>query len=154
MGFLPPAIDERRNWLSILALAETEQLESAWNALDHRPPYNLVRKPEIGLVMVRGCADGSGAAFNLGEMTVTRCAAQIEDGSCGIGYVSGRRPRHAELVAVFDALFQNTEWRHSFGTAVLTPLAEAQSRRREQRQERANRSSVDFFTMARGDSES
>ncbi|MGQ3358871.1 MAG: phosphonate C-P lyase system protein PhnG, partial [Phreatobacter sp.] len=40
----------------------------------------VLRAPEIGLVMVRGRVGGDGAPFNLGEATVTRAAVALPDG--------------------------------------------------------------------------
>src|SRR3546814_16146802 len=64
------------------------------------------------MVMVRARAGGTGEQFNLGQMTVTRCALKLAGGdatpSCvGLGYVQGRSTRHAELAAVSDALLQD-----------------------------------------------
>src|SRR5262249_35409820 len=43
----------RREWMSVLALATTEELETAWRRVSSPPPHRLVRGPEIGLAMVR-----------------------------------------------------------------------------------------------------
>src|SRR4051794_4784133 len=99
----------RRRWLSILAQTPRPALEGAWSALADRPALELLRPPETGLVMVRGRAGGTGCRFNLGEMTVTRCAVRIVGdrdgdgggGTVGHGYVQGRDRRKAELVAAF-----------------------------------------------------
>ena len=60
----------------------------------------FLRRPETGLVMLRGRAGGTGQAFNLGEASVTRCSVRLSDGQVGTGYVLGRDQRKAELVAV------------------------------------------------------
>ena len=56
--------------------------------------------------MVRGRAGGTGAPFNLGEMTVTRCSLQLADGTVGHAYVPGRDRDHARRAAICDALMQ------------------------------------------------
>ena len=56
--------------------------------------------------MVRGRAGATGAPFNLGEMTVTRCSVRLSDGEVGHGYVHGRDKAHAERAALIDALMQ------------------------------------------------
>src|SRR5262245_30873038 len=104
-----PASESRRHWLSVLARSEPERLESMWQAMQPAVAYRLVRPPEVGLAMVRARAGGTGMRFNLGEVAVSRCAVAVEPGLLGIGYVQGRRPRHAELVAVFDALLQDPQ---------------------------------------------
>ena len=54
------------------------------------PDVVSIRAPEIGAVMVRGRVGGAGDAFNLGEMTVTRCSLRLACGAVGHGYVQGR----------------------------------------------------------------
>src|SRR5882762_3918898 len=97
---------ERQRWLSILAKAPADRLEVLWRGMGDTPGYTLLRRPEIGLVMVQGRISGSGAPFAAGEVTATRAAVQLNGGQVGIGYVGGRQPRQAELVAVLDALGQ------------------------------------------------
>jgi len=91
----PPAgvHDQRQRWLSVLAKAPADRLEALWSALPAPPDYTVLRRPEIGLVMVKGRISGSGAPFAAGEMTVTRAAVRLESGQVGIGYVGGRQPR-------------------------------------------------------------
>ncbi len=57
--------------------------------------------------MVRGRTGGGGAAFNLGEMTVTRCTVRTDAGFVGHAYVAGRDERQAEMAALADALLQD-----------------------------------------------
>jgi hypothetical protein len=58
-------------------------------------PAREKRSPETGLVMLRACTGGSGAAFDLGETTVTRAALRLETGVVGVSYLLGRSPRRA-----------------------------------------------------------
>ena len=121
----------RQRWLSLLAKAPSERLETLWTCLDSVPAYDVLRRPEIGLVMVQGRISGSGAAFCAGEMTVTRAAVRLASGEIGFGYVGGRHPRHAEIVAAIDALGQRTEWREPIEQRIVAPLeAEAAARHR------------------------
>lgn len=76
---------ERRRWLSILAKAPSKDVIEAWDGLAERPAYSALRAPEIGMVLVRGRMGGTGDAFNLGEMTVTRAAVRLDSGETGIG---------------------------------------------------------------------
>ena len=64
--------------MSVLAQAPVAEVEAHWRAVANPPPYRMLRWPETGLVMVRGRAGGTGTRFNVGEMTVTRCAVQLE----------------------------------------------------------------------------
>src|SRR5215469_11260932 len=141
----------RRRWMSVLAQASGAELERAWLALGERPAYRIVRKPEVGLVMVRGRAGGSGAAFNLGEMTVTRCTVDLPSGIAGHAYVAGRDARHAELAAVFDALLQDPVLTTRLEEAVIAPLETGQRERRRQMAARSAPTRVEFFTLVRGD---
>jgi alpha-D-ribose 1-methylphosphonate 5-triphosphate synthase subunit PhnG len=142
---------ERRQWMSVLALASTEELEARWSGLDEAPRYQLLRRPEVGLVMVRARAGGTGVRFNLGEMTVTRCTVQLDDGTLGHAWVGGRDLRHAELAAAFDAFLQDPARTAALGEAVIEPLARAQAERRQAATARAEASRVEFFTMVRGE---
>src|SRR5215475_13861749 len=54
------------------------------------PAYESLREPENGLVMLRGRVGGDGAAFNLGEATVSRAAVRLASGEVGFGYLLGR----------------------------------------------------------------
>lgn len=147
---LPPEIVERKRWMGILARAPRAALEAAWTELDGQPSYEWLRKPEIGLAMVRGRAGGTGQIFNLGEMTVTRCAVQLADGTSGHAYVAGRDRRCAELAAVFDALMQQPERREILQHSLVDPLEATQIARRRSKSRKAASTKVDFFTLARG----
>jgi alpha-D-ribose 1-methylphosphonate 5-triphosphate synthase subunit PhnG len=140
----------RHRWMSVLALASRDELERGWFDLPMRPAYRRLRGPEVGLVMVRARAGGTGTRFNLGEMTVTRCSVELPDGTAGHAYTGGRDRRHAELAAVFDALLQREAWATLMETLV-EPLARAQAARRQAATARAAASRVEFFTMVRGE---
>ncbi|CAA7616885.1 phosphonate C-P lyase system protein PhnG [Magnetospirillum sp. UT-4] len=146
---MPPAETEfRRRWMGVLAKAAPAEIAAAWHRLASPPAYALLRRPEIGLVMVRGRAGGDGGAFNLGEMTVTRCSVRLPSGIVGHAWVAGRAPAHAERAAVIDALLQQ-------GDATLGPeidrLEALQAERRTLAARKAAATRVDFFTMVRGE---
>jgi len=137
--------------MSVLAQASAGDIEQAWQSLGDRPKYRILRGPETGLVMVRGRAGGTGAAFNLGEMAVTRCSVTLEGGGVGHAYVGGRSAAHAEHAAVFDALLQDSARRHELESAVIGPLAERREAARRRVAARVAPTRVEFFTMVRGD---
>src|SRR5215510_3587816 len=139
----------RQRWLSILAKAPTERLEVLWRDVGAAPPYTVVRRPEIGLVMVQGRISGTGAPFPAGEMTVTRAAVRLQSGELGIGYVGGRAPRQAEIAALVDALGQCPDWQAHLEERVIAPLAAEADARRRQRAAKAAATKVEFFTVAR-----
>ena len=141
---------DRARWLGILAQASTAELERFWATLEPEPVLDQMRRPEIGLVMLRGRAGGSGRRFNLGEMTVTRCAVRRPGGAIGHGYVQGRDKRKALLVAGLDALLQEDAKRR-IERDLIAPLAADQEAARAALRARAAATRVEFFTLRRGD---
>jgi alpha-D-ribose 1-methylphosphonate 5-triphosphate synthase subunit PhnG len=139
----------RRRWMGILAKAPPEELESAWAVLASPPRYRMLRRPEVGLVMVRGRMGGEGNPFNLGEVTVTRCSVCLEDGRVGHATVAGRSLRHAELAAVFDGLMQQSDRAAEWEAALIAPLERAQMRRRDEAARKTAATRVEFFTLVR-----
>lgn len=98
--------------------------------------------------MLRGRAGGDGAAFNLSEMTVTRCAVTLSCGTVGHAYVAGRDHRHAELAAALDAALQDPDRRPALMAAVIEPIAAAQADAAAKAARKAAATRVQFFTMA------
>lgn len=143
------APDRRQRWLSLLAKAPSARLEALWNGIDRVPNYTMLRRPEIGLVMVQGRISGSGGPFCAGEMTVTRAAVRLASGQIGIGYVGGRKPRQAEIVAAIDALGHLPEWHEAIETKIVAPLAAEAETRHRLVAAKAAATKVDFFTVAR-----
>lgn len=141
---------QRRAWMSLLAKAPADRLLALWDALGEEPAFHWLRAPEIGATMVRGRLGGTGAPFNLGEMTLTRCALQLESGAVGHGYVQGRDKDKARLAALVDALMQ-TEQAEAVRAAVLQPLETEMAAAKEMRAAKAAATKVDFFTMVRGE---
>lgn len=140
----------RKAWMSLLAKAPEGEAAQLLDAAMARPALTFLRPAEIGSAMVRGRAGGTGAAFNLGEMTVTRCALQLQDGTVGHAYIQGRRKSDAEAAALIDALMQ-TDQAAVVQSQVLDPLAEKRRAAQEGRAAKAAATKVDFFTMVRGE---
>lgn len=141
---------ERKGWMGLLARTPAEDLHRLWTDTGLTPDHAYLRAPEVGGVMVRGRAGATGAAFNLGEMTVTRCAVQLGDGRVGHGYVQGRDKRHATEAALIDALMQGRE-AGTIRARILDTLTEAETTRHAVRAARAAATKVDFFTLVRGE---
>jgi alpha-D-ribose 1-methylphosphonate 5-triphosphate synthase subunit PhnG len=146
-----PNNSERQAWMGVLAKADPAVLEAHWRDLADRPDYAHLRPAETGLVMVRGRISGSGAPFNLGEMTMTRCAIRLAEGPVGFGHVAGRGRRHAELAAVFDAMLQDPRWGASLRAALIDRLSAAHAAKRRDEAAAIAATRVDFFTLARGE---
>jgi len=145
------ASEARRRALGILARAGVEALEARVQAFGAVPVFAWLRRPETGTVMLRGRIAGDGAPFNLGETSLTRCTLRTEDGAVGVGLVQGCSKRHAELVALCDALLQRSESMERVRDLVLRPLAEEEAGRHAHRAAQVAASKVDFFTLVRGD---
>jgi alpha-D-ribose 1-methylphosphonate 5-triphosphate synthase subunit PhnG len=143
-----PDIAARRRWMAVLAKAGHAAIEARLAGLPSLPAHSRLRGPETGLTMLRGRAGGDGAVFNLSEMTVTRCAVTLPDGSVGHAYVAGRDKAHAELAAVLDAALQNPASAPALLAAVIDPLAAEQAAAASAEARRAAATRVQFFTMA------
>ncbi len=140
----------RQAWMGLLARAAEGRVSALLDAALPRPSFDWLRPPETGSVMVRGRAGGTGAPFNLGEMTVTRCALRLACGTVGHAYVQGRRKSDAEAAALVDALMQ-TGAATRLRSEVLDVLRSEAQARRATRADKAAATKVDFFTMVRGE---
>lgn len=145
------SVRARQSWLAVLAQAPLARLEELWTGLGLEPEYSFLRRPEIGLVMVRARAGGNGRRFNLGESTITRCTVALAGGLTGTGYVLGRSPRKAELTALLDALLQDPAFYDLIAARLLAPLRELARAQEALAARKTSATKVDFFTMVRGD---
>jgi alpha-D-ribose 1-methylphosphonate 5-triphosphate synthase subunit PhnG len=149
----------RAQWMSLLAKAPSAILAEtvAQYTLQHGslPSYVWLRRPEIGLAMVRARTGGTGQQFNLGEMSVTRCALRLSSGEMGVAYVAGRDARHAEWAAIFDALLQSDVAAQvaQVEQIILIPIAQALAAQRALTEAHAEETRVDFMTMVREENE-
>ncbi|WP_299499964.1 phosphonate C-P lyase system protein PhnG [uncultured Roseobacter sp.] len=141
---------DRKEWMSLLAKAPADRLAELWAAADCTPEHVFLRAPEQGAVMVRGRTGATGAPFNLGEMTVTRCTARLSDGTVGHGYVRGRDKTKAVTAALIDALMQ-TDQAHVIRDTILTPLRENAEAAAQTKAAKAAATKVEFFTLVRGE---
>jgi alpha-D-ribose 1-methylphosphonate 5-triphosphate synthase subunit PhnG len=139
---------DRQRWMGLLARAEPARLAALMPT--DLPAHDWLRPPETGAVMVRGRAGGTGAPFNLGEMTLTRCALRTAEGTVGMAHVQGRDRAHATRAALIDALMQGAR-AAEVRRAVLEPLAEAEAAADRARAGAAAATRVEFFTLMRGE---
>ena len=141
----------RKEWMALLSRAPQEMLEHSVGAhLKNR--HHWLRQPEIGLMMVQGRVGGNGEKFNLGEITVTRCALKLkeeESAHVGVAYVLGRNHQRAKLAAIADALLQDPKQRTVLEASLLNPVRAHLKQIEEARQQRAQTTRVDFLTVAR-----
>jgi alpha-D-ribose 1-methylphosphonate 5-triphosphate synthase subunit PhnG len=145
---------ERRDWMGVLARAPGAALAEAcgalWRALGREPAAEWLRPPEFGAVMVRGRMGGTGAPFNLGEMTVTRATLRLADGTVGHAFVPGRDAEKARIAAVCDALLQGPA-AEAVHQQVVRPMQALMASRQADRAAKAAATKVEFFTMVRGE---
>ncbi len=141
---------EHRNSIEVLARVGQTELEEAWARWPDRPAFEILKKPEFGLVMLRGRTGSTGSPFNLGEATVTRAVVRLSSGELGFAHILGREREKALLAAIFDALWQ-TSARNRVEQVILSPARArlAEATRRKQRETAATR--VNFFTLVRGE---
>jgi alpha-D-ribose 1-methylphosphonate 5-triphosphate synthase subunit PhnG len=140
----------RKAWMGLLAKAPEGRVAALLDAEISRPAFTWLRAPEIGSTMVRARAGATGAPFNLGEMTITRCTLTLETGEVGHSYLKGRRKADAEAAALVDALMQ-TALASRLRETVLEPLKAEMATAKAARAAKAAATKVDFFTMTRGE---
>lgn len=136
--------------MQILAKAPAAELSRVFAAFGSAPDHTILRAPEFGAIMVQGRMGGTGRAFNLGEMTVTRCSVRLAEGAVGHAYIAGRDADKARTAALCDALLQGPQAdavRHQ----VLAPLQALIEQRRADHAAKAAATKVDFFTLVRGE---
>lgn len=148
----PNCPTSRQAWMALLARAPQALLEQGLAThLPAKPQW--LRRPETGLMMVQGRAGGTGERFNLGEITVTRCALRLNeagsDSPVGVAYVLGRSHRQAQMAAMADALLQEPDWQEQLESCLLEPIRQHLKAQHAYRQQRAQSTRVDFLTMAR-----
>jgi alpha-D-ribose 1-methylphosphonate 5-triphosphate synthase subunit PhnG len=143
----------RQDWLGVLARAPLDFLERHLGALA-QGSHQWLRPAETGLVMVRARAGGTGQRFNLGEATVTRCVIRPDaelTGSrqVGVGYVLGCSHRQALLVALADALLQESGLHAHWYALLIAPLTQMQAQISADHHAQTQSTRVEFFTVAR-----
>lgn len=141
---------QRQAAMTVLAHSDAAEIARHLQAIA-LPTCEDLREPENGLVMVRGRIGGDGAAFNLGEATVSRAAVRLATGEVGFGYTLGRDRHKAQLIALCDALIQTVDHAESVEAQVLAPLRAAVTSERNAKAEETAATRVDFYTLVRGE---
>jgi len=141
----------RAEWMTLFAETPVAELEARWSAISH-PKFDWIRRPEYGSAMIRGRASGTGAQFNLGDVTVTRCTLQLGPGEIGVAYVMGRDKRHAALAAIFDALAQREQAGEDRPIQqLIAKLDKAKAARHQAIAAETQTSKVDFTMLSRSE---
>jgi alpha-D-ribose 1-methylphosphonate 5-triphosphate synthase subunit PhnG len=141
----------RQALMRACAEASEAELQAALAALGEPPEVEELRPPQVALVMLRGRIGGDGAAFNIGEATVTRAAVRLANGAVGFAYLLGRSERRARLAALLDALTQDPVCRALIERRFVEPML-ARRAALDARDWRATEATkVEFFTLVRGE---
>jgi alpha-D-ribose 1-methylphosphonate 5-triphosphate synthase subunit PhnG len=141
---------QRKAAMAVLAHSEPAEISGRLNAIA-LPVHENLREPENGLLMVRGRIGGDGAAFNLGEATVSRAAVRLSTGEIGFGYTLGRDGAKARMIALCDAMVQSDQFAGLIETKVVAPLRAAMMAKRDRKAAEAAATRVDFYTLVRGE---
>ena len=143
----------RKEWMSLLARAPNALLDDIVGPHIASTQPRWLRSPETGLMMIQARVGGSGERFNLGEVTVTRCALRLGEmdhaSPVGVSYILGRDHRQAHLAAVADALLQDATHHGDLEAKLLEPVRQFLKHKQSTRHARAQTTKVDFFTVAR-----
>ena len=141
---------QRKAVMAVLTHSDPAEISGHLEAIA-LPAHENLREPENGLVMVRGRIGGDGAAFNLGEATVSRAAVRLSSGEVGFGYTLGRDGEKARMIALCDAMVQSNQFADIVETKVIAPLRAAISEKRNRKAAEAAATRVDFYTLVRGE---
>jgi len=141
---------KRKAVMTVLAHSDVADIAGHLDAIA-LPAYEILREQENGLVMVRGRIGGDGAAFNLGEATVSRAAVRLATGEVGFGYTLGRDGTKARMIALCDAMVQSDEFAERLETKVFAPLHLAMTTKRTRQAAETAATRVDFYTLVRGE---
>lgn len=145
-----PKQAQRKAAMAVLAHSDPAEISGRLEAMA-LPAHEDLREPENGLVMVRGRIGGDGAAFNLGEATVSRAAVRLSTGEVGFGYTLGRDRHKAQMIALCDAMVQSGAFADEVETKVLAPLRAALAAKCSRIAAETAATRVDFYTLVRGE---
>ncbi|MDX2204299.1 MAG: phosphonate C-P lyase system protein PhnG [Hyphomicrobiaceae bacterium] len=141
----------RQRLMKVCADATTAELDGALAALAPLPAIEVVRQPEIGLVMLQGRIGGDGQPFNVGEATVTRAVVRLATGELGFSYLLGRSHARARAAAIVDALGQTAAFAARLEAALVAPVSARLAAEKATRTAETAATRVQFFTLVRGE---
>ena len=147
----PGEPNDRQRLMRICSQASTAELSAAVEQLAPLPAIEIVRQPEVGLIMLRGRIGGDGAPFNVGEATMTRAVVRITSGELGFSYLLGRSLERARLAAIVDALGQSSRFRDRLETVLVAPVIRRVQAERSVQRALTAATRVQFFTLVRGE---
>ena len=146
-----PAHSRRLSLMRACSHASLEEMSKAIESVGIDVNIEDVRAPESGLVMLRGRIGGTGDAFNVGEVTVTRAVVRLGNGVLGYSYLLGRAKARARLAAILDGACQSEACALALENLFIGPVLARAAEAQKARVEEAAATRVDFFTLVRGE---
>jgi alpha-D-ribose 1-methylphosphonate 5-triphosphate synthase subunit PhnG len=136
----------RREAMAVLAASDTEEIDALLAAAGELPAYRELRKPESGLLMLRGRISGDGA----------RGHGDARGGAAGqqrnrIRLRAGARPRQGAAHRAVRCAYQTERYRSVIESRVIEPIRARQSAARKLAAQRTAATRVEFFTLVRGE---
>jgi alpha-D-ribose 1-methylphosphonate 5-triphosphate synthase subunit PhnG len=144
-------LEQRQNLLSTLAKSSLKDIQSCWHHSPDDYQFKTIRPPQTGMVMAVARTETTGDPFNLGEVSVTRCALRLESGETGFGYSMGSDKEQVLHIALIDALAQVEGNFDQLTIEVITPLKQKITDRQKRQKALADTTKVDFVTIIRGE---
>ena len=145
------ATTRRRGRMAVLARADSHEVARLWRAFGVSPDFTMLRGPETGAITLRGRMGGGGAAFNVGEATVTRATVRLADGALGHSAMLGRDCEKARIAALIDAIALDPDMESRIELRIIAPLRFALDQADDVVRAETAATKVDFFTMVRGE---
>ena len=142
---------DRQRLMRICSQATLAELSAALARLAPLPAIEVVRQPEVGLIMLRGRMGGDGAQVKAGEATITRAVVRLASGELGFSYLLGRSLEKARLAAIVDALGQSSRFRDRLEIVLLAPVMRRVHTERSLQRAETAATRVQFFTLVRGE---
>lgn len=147
----PDATPARKAFMAVLAAASFDEIKQGLAATAPDVGFTDLRRPEIGLVMLRGRMGGTGPAFNIGEATVSRATLRLSSGETGYSCILGRDLAKARLTALADALWQSPLFNSKINAEIAAKVQSRLERESAVKSAETAATKVDFFTLMRGD---
>ncbi len=90
----------------VLAEAPLEELVQWVGQIEEVAEVTVMKKPELGLVMMRVKESVEEQMFNLGELLITECTVSV-DGDLGFSAILGQHEQKGKALAIIDAVLHS-----------------------------------------------
>ena len=140
----------RETWLSLLAQASAEELDSLRDTMQPIQKIQVMKTPTPGTTLVRARMGSTGNQFNAFEVVTTKCVIKSEQGIIGYGWRLGECYEEVELAAILDSELQ-IQPEDSLVWEQLHKISQRLSTEHLESAKLAASTRVDFTTMVRGE---